>query len=210
VSVTPGSSPFDRMPPAVRHRPPRDCPVCSQRLDVTQLGCPSCGTGLTGRFQPCEFCGLDDADREVLRVFLASRGNMKELERHLGVSYPTARARFDDLLRKLDLGGPVAARDGTAGRSEARSEAATGGPGAAGRSEARSEAANGHAGDPTDPGGFDEVADEVPSGGGGSGRAKARGSRGTGADARLDTLRALASGDLDVQAARQRLVSDDD
>ena len=39
----------------------------------------------------------------MLRVFLASRGNMKELERHLGVSYPTARARFDSLLGKLGL-----------------------------------------------------------------------------------------------------------
>ena len=42
-------------------------------------------------------------DRQVLRVFLASRGNMKELERHLGVSYPTARARFDALLARLGL-----------------------------------------------------------------------------------------------------------
>lgn len=44
-------------------------------------------------------------------MFLASRGNMKDLERHLGVSYPTARARFDALLAKLGLaperaGGP--------------------------------------------------------------------------------------------------------
>lgn len=39
----------------------------------------------------------------MLRVFLASRGNMKELERHLGVSYPTARARFDTLLGKLGI-----------------------------------------------------------------------------------------------------------
>jgi hypothetical protein len=28
---------------------------------------------------------------------------MKELERHLGVSYPTARARFDQLLSRLGL-----------------------------------------------------------------------------------------------------------
>lgn len=93
------------------YRPPRDCPVCSSRLLITQLGCTRCGTGLTGSFRPCEFCGLDDADRDLLRVFLSSRGNMKELERHLGVSYPTARARFEDLLRKLDLapGQPAAA-----------------------------------------------------------------------------------------------------
>ena len=42
-------------------------------------------------------------EKEVLRVFLASRGNMKELERHLGVSYPTARARFDALLGKMGI-----------------------------------------------------------------------------------------------------------
>lgn len=91
------------------HRAPRDCPVCSERLRVTRLGCDACGTGLSGDFEQCEFCALDAGDRDVLRVFLASRGNMKELERHLGVSYPTARARFDDLIRKLGLTGPPTA-----------------------------------------------------------------------------------------------------
>ena len=51
---------------------------------------------------------LTDEDRDVLRVFLASRGNMKELERHLGVSYPTARARFDALLTKIGIERPAA------------------------------------------------------------------------------------------------------
>lgn len=43
-------------------------------------------------------------DREVLWVFLASRGNIKEVERHLGVSYPTARARVDAMLQNLGVG----------------------------------------------------------------------------------------------------------
>ncbi len=90
-------------PDAAGYRPPRDCPVCGDRLQITQLGCPHCGTGLSGQFRPCEFCGLDEADRELLRVFLASRGNLKDVERHLGVSYPTARGRFDDLLRRLGV-----------------------------------------------------------------------------------------------------------
>ena len=84
-------------------RPPLNCPVCSERLALTRLSCPSCATELSGAFVTCEFCGLTDEDREVLRVFLASRGNMKELERHLGVSYPTARARFDTLLGKMGI-----------------------------------------------------------------------------------------------------------
>jgi hypothetical protein len=82
---------------------PRDCPVCGERLALTRLTCRECGTELSGDFDSCEFCSLGPEDRDVLRVFLASRGNMKELERHLGVSYPTARARFDALLARLGL-----------------------------------------------------------------------------------------------------------
>jgi len=84
-------------------RPPINCPVCSQKLALTRLSCPSCSTELSGAFDACEFCVLSNEDRDVLRVFLASRGNMKDLERHLGVSYPTARARFDALLGKLGI-----------------------------------------------------------------------------------------------------------
>jgi len=82
---------------------PRDCPVCGDRLALTRLSCRSCGTELSGEFPSCEFCSLSVEDRTVLRVFLASRGNMKELERHLGVSYPTARARFDALLARIGV-----------------------------------------------------------------------------------------------------------
>ena len=82
---------------------PRDCPVCGERLALTRLSCRACGTEISGDFEACEFCALGAEDRAVLRVFLASRGNMKELERHLGVSYPTARARFDALLARLGL-----------------------------------------------------------------------------------------------------------
>lgn len=95
-------------------RPPLSCPVCNERLALTRLTCPACDTELSGGFSTCEFCVLSNEDREVLRVFLASRGNMKDLERHLGVSYPTARARFDALLGKLGIdrpmGGPAPTR----------------------------------------------------------------------------------------------------
>ena len=88
-------------------RPPLNCPACSEKLALTRLACPACATELSGAFATCEFCALSDDDREVLRVFLASRGNMKELERHLGVSYPTARARFDALLAKIGIERPA-------------------------------------------------------------------------------------------------------
>jgi len=90
-------------------RPPSNCPVCNHRLATTRLTCPECSTELSGAFTSCEFCVLSHEDRDVLRVFLASRGNMKELERHLGVSYPTARARFDALLAKIGIDRPAPA-----------------------------------------------------------------------------------------------------
>ena len=91
------------------HRTPRSCPVCSSDLVVTGCGCPECGTGISGAFRMCSYCALSDDELEMLRVFLVSRGNMRELEKHLGVSYPTTRQRFADLLAKLGFEDPTAA-----------------------------------------------------------------------------------------------------
>lgn len=82
---------------------PRNCPVCGEILALTRLSCDECGTELAGHFPTCEYCSLPPEDRQTLRVFLSSRGNMKEVERHLSVSYPTARARFDAILTKLGI-----------------------------------------------------------------------------------------------------------
>ena len=88
----------------IEHRAPSDCPVCGAQLAIIRLGCAACGTELAGVFQPCEFCALNDKEIEMLRVFLSSRGNLREVEKYLGVSYPTARLRFAELLEKLGLG----------------------------------------------------------------------------------------------------------
>lgn len=91
------------MPNHLYHAP-ADCPVCGEDLIITRKGCLKCGTELAGEFASCAYCGLDDAEHEILKVFLTSRGNLREVEKHLGVSYPTARARFDALVAKLGFG----------------------------------------------------------------------------------------------------------
>ncbi len=90
---------------APKYRAPADCPVCGGELVTTRVGCRSCGSELAGEFAQCDFCALNERDTELLRVFLASRGNLREVEKHLGVSYPTARARFTQLLTRLGLAG---------------------------------------------------------------------------------------------------------
>jgi hypothetical protein len=89
------------------HRPPTTCPVCSESLITLRLGCPSCGTELSGHFETCRFCRLGAADLEILEVFLRSRGNVRDVQAHLEVSYPTARVRLIEVLDRLGLGdGP--------------------------------------------------------------------------------------------------------
>ena len=103
------------------HQAPSDCPVCGVRLHVTRLGCESCGTELSGRFASCQYCSLGAQDQKILGTFLVSRGNMRELARELGVSYPTARQRFAELLERLGLeapADPVAGRADTVDREE--------------------------------------------------------------------------------------------
>lgn len=93
------------------HAAPVDCPVCGTGLVHTRLSCDGCGTELSGRFSSCPYCRLDDDAHALLRAFLVSRGNTKEIQRRLGVSYPTARARVTALLAALGLDDEAAPDD---------------------------------------------------------------------------------------------------
>lgn len=85
------------------------CPVCEQAMDVTELHCSHCNSTLSGRFASCTFCQLSLEQQEFVEVFLASRGNIKEVERLLGISYPTVRSRLDAVVERI--GGRAGARD---------------------------------------------------------------------------------------------------
>lgn len=77
------------------------CPVCSKSLRVTRLRCNACDTTIEGSFESCKFCQLTEEQRDFIEVFLTSRGNIKEVERLLGISYPTVRSRLDAVIEAL-------------------------------------------------------------------------------------------------------------
>jgi hypothetical protein len=79
------------------------CPVCQGELSITRLHCRSCGTALEGEFGVGRFGRLEREQLTFLESFLRARGNLKELERELGISYPTVRGRLETLLRSLGL-----------------------------------------------------------------------------------------------------------
>jgi hypothetical protein len=80
---------------------PTHCPVTGEPLEVTRLACPSSGVTIEGRFIPNEFALLPGEQLDFLRLFVKVRGNLKEVERILGLSYPTVRLRFEALLKAL-------------------------------------------------------------------------------------------------------------
>jgi hypothetical protein len=85
------------------------CPVCENELSITRLHCRSCGTALEGEFGVGRFGRLSREQMALLESFLRSRGNLKEMERELGISYPTVRGRIEALVRALGLGDGEAA-----------------------------------------------------------------------------------------------------
>jgi len=85
----------------MKYKAPGKCPVCGERLSIIKLGCPKCSTAIEGDFQPCEFCRLPEDDLEFAKVFIKCRGNIKDVEKELGISYPTVRGKLDSVIRGL-------------------------------------------------------------------------------------------------------------
>lgn len=78
------------------------CPVCGKKLKVARLQCENCDTAIENDFCLSKFDYLPAEDLFFAETFLKCRGNIKEVERELKISYPTVRARLDDIIRKLD------------------------------------------------------------------------------------------------------------
>lgn len=85
----------------MKYKAPGKCPVCGEKLSITKLGCPKCSTTIEGDFQPCEFCRLLEDDLNFVKVFIKCRGNIKDVEKELGISYPTVRGKLDSVIKAL-------------------------------------------------------------------------------------------------------------
>jgi hypothetical protein len=70
-------------------------------MTITKLACSSCHTKVEGDFVSCKFCRLPKEQLEFVEVFLKCRGNIKDVEKELSISYPTVRNRLDGVLQSL-------------------------------------------------------------------------------------------------------------
>lgn len=77
------------------------CPVCGEELYATKLSCHHCHTHIEGDFSLCKFCKLTDEQKIFVETFLKNRGNIKEIEKEMGISYPTVRGKLENVIEAL-------------------------------------------------------------------------------------------------------------
>lgn len=77
------------------------CPTCGKDFEITELTCPSCKTIIRSRYGLCRFCKLSPESLRFIETFVRCRGNIREMERELGISYPTVRGRLHAVIAEL-------------------------------------------------------------------------------------------------------------
>jgi len=77
------------------------CPVCEGETLVTEIRCRSCDTTIRGKFDLCKFCKLSEEHKVFAEIFIKNRGNIKEIEKELNISYPTVRNKLEELIGAL-------------------------------------------------------------------------------------------------------------
>ena len=98
------------MPAPPDPEPPTNlrCPACDGRLFPRELECVDCGLHLQASYPLNEFARLDDDALHLLRIFVACEGRIRDMERALGVSYPTVKSRLKGLRETLGFGAEKA------------------------------------------------------------------------------------------------------
>lgn len=85
----------------MNHEVPGSCPLCDGEIKVTEIRCKKCGIVIQGEFDLCKFCRLNQQQKYFVEIFIKNRGNIKEIEKELGISYPTVRNKLDDVISAL-------------------------------------------------------------------------------------------------------------
>ncbi len=102
----------------MEYKKPNVCCVCGSKLVITGLRCESCQTEIHGEFRGCDFCSLTSEQSDFLKTFLRCRGSIKDMEREMGVSYPTVKNSLEKLVLALGLDAREDIGDGETGSDE--------------------------------------------------------------------------------------------
>jgi hypothetical protein len=71
------------------------CPICSGELVIGRLCCTSCDSRIETELPFDPLMRLPEEMRQFVLTFLRCRGNIRDVEKELGISYPTVCKRLD-------------------------------------------------------------------------------------------------------------------
>jgi len=77
------------------------CPVCGGKMAITALKCEECEVEIKGLFEIDDFFKLNNDQLHFVKTFVRNRGNIKEVEKELGISYPTVRNKLDEAIEAM-------------------------------------------------------------------------------------------------------------
>lgn len=77
------------------------CPVCDHELTIKSYQCKHCGTKIEGDFKLDKFSRLSQEEKDFIELFVMKRGSIKDIEKELGISYPTVRNKLDEVIAAL-------------------------------------------------------------------------------------------------------------
>ena len=86
-----------------KHTIPGDCPVCGGEVKIDSISCTECDMKMTGTFYISGFSKLSEKQPGFVTAFIKCKGNIKEMEKELGISYPTVKSRLDEVANALGL-----------------------------------------------------------------------------------------------------------
>lgn len=78
-----------------------NCPICKSQLQVHEYHCTQCKISFKGNFESTWPAALSEEQLEFVRTFIIVQGNIREMEKALGISYPTVKNRLSEIIGKI-------------------------------------------------------------------------------------------------------------
>jgi hypothetical protein len=78
------------------------CPSCRSQLKVKSLKCENCRTEVSGLYDLPVLARMTPDDQQFILQFVKSSGSLKDMAKHLKLSYPTVRNLLDDIIERLN------------------------------------------------------------------------------------------------------------
>ena len=82
---------------------PCNCPSCQSLLKVKNLKCDVCQTEVSGLYELPALARLSPDDQQFVVQFVKFSGSIKDMAKHLKLSYPTVRNLLNDVIERISV-----------------------------------------------------------------------------------------------------------